>query len=76
MHRRSTWRSEASPVLSGPAIERIEQSHLGEVVVANTIPLAPTSMACKKIRQLSVAALIGEAVRRVHTGESISTLFA
>jgi ribose-phosphate pyrophosphokinase len=64
------------PVLSGPAIERIDQSVLGEVVLTNTIPLTPASLASKKIRQLSVAALIGEAVRRVHTGESISTLFA
>ena len=64
------------PVLSGPAMERIEQSVLGEVVVSNTIALSPAARASKKIRQLSVASLIGEAVRRVHTGESISTLFA
>ncbi|MBI5493469.1 MAG: ribose-phosphate pyrophosphokinase [Deltaproteobacteria bacterium] len=64
------------PVLSGPAIARIEQSPLQEVVVSNTIALHPEARACKKIRQLSVATLIGEAVRRVHTGESISTLFA
>ncbi len=64
------------PVLSGPALDRIEQSVLGEVVVSNTIALGPQARASKKIRQLSVASLIGEAVRRVHTGESISTLFA
>ncbi|MEW5851927.1 MAG: ribose-phosphate pyrophosphokinase [Myxococcota bacterium] len=64
------------PVLSGPALERITNSPLGEVVVSNTIALTPAGRACKKIRQLSVATLIGEAVRRVHTGESVSTLFA
>jgi len=64
------------PVLSGPAVERIIQSPLLELVVTNTIALPPAMQSVKKIRQLSVATLIGEAVRRVHTGESISTLFA
>jgi ribose-phosphate pyrophosphokinase len=64
------------PVLSGPAMDRINASPLEELVVSNTIPLSATAKACKKVRQLSVATLIGEAVRRVHTGESISTLFA
>lgn len=63
-------------VLSGPAMERIASSVLEEVVVTNTIALTPQANANPKIRQLSVAPLIGEAIRRVHTGESISTLFS
>jgi ribose-phosphate pyrophosphokinase len=63
-------------VFSGPALDRINASCLDEVVVTNTVPLAPAARANPRIRQLSVAALMGEAVRRVHTGESVSTLFA
>lgn len=63
------------PVLSGPAIERIEASAMEELIVTNTIPLAPEAHRCSKIKVLSVAHLIGEAIRRTHEEESISSLF-
>jgi ribose-phosphate pyrophosphokinase len=62
-------------VLSGPAIERIDGSPLKELVVSDTIELNEAAAASKKIRTLSVASLVAEAIKRVHTGESISTLF-
>jgi ribose-phosphate pyrophosphokinase len=62
------------PVLSGPAIARIEGSPLEEVVVTNTIPLDPGKRIAK-ITVLSVANLLGEAIRRIHNEESVSTLF-
>jgi len=63
------------PVLSGPAIQRIEASPLEELIVTNTIPLSPQAKSCRKIKTLSVAHLIGEAIRRTHDEESISSLF-
>ncbi|HXG53364.1 MAG TPA: ribose-phosphate pyrophosphokinase [candidate division Zixibacteria bacterium] len=62
-------------VLSGPAIQRIEESPLEELIVTNTIPLGPEAQRCRKIKVLSVAHLIGEAIRRTHEEESISSLF-
>lgn len=62
------------PVLSGPAIERIESSQIRELVITNTIPL-PDEKKIPKIVQLSVAPLIGEALIRVHEQESVSSLF-
>ena len=62
-------------VLSGPAIERIQASALEELVVTNSIPLRPEAQAVGKIRVLSLAPLIGEAIRRIHNEESISSLF-
>jgi ribose-phosphate pyrophosphokinase len=62
-------------VLSGPAIERITQSPLTEVIVTDTIPPRPDVRACPKIKVLSVARLLGEAVKRNHVGDSISSLF-
>jgi len=62
-------------VLSGPAIEKIDDSPLEELIVTNTIPLGPEAGKCKKIKVLSVAHLIGEAIRRTHEEESISSLF-
>ncbi len=62
------------PVLSGPAIERLEGSVIEELVVTNTIPLGPKA-ACKKIRVLSVAGLLGEAIKRIHFQDSVSSLF-
>ncbi|MBI5658858.1 MAG: ribose-phosphate pyrophosphokinase [Nitrosomonadales bacterium] len=64
------------PVLSGPAIERIEKSALDELVVTDTIPLRAEARACKRIRQLSVAELMAETMRRINTEESVSSLFA
>jgi ribose-phosphate pyrophosphokinase len=63
------------PVLSGPALQRIEESVLDEVVVTNTIALSEKARACKKITQLSVAQVFGEAIRRIHDADSLSSLF-
>jgi ribose-phosphate pyrophosphokinase len=64
------------PIFSGPAIERIAASELDEVVITNTIPLSAESKSCKKIRQLSVAFLFAETIRRISDGESVTSLFA
>ena len=64
------------PVFSGPAIERISASQLDEVVITNTIALSKSALACKKIRQLSVAFLFAETIRRISDGESVTSLFA
>ena len=63
------------PVLSGPAIERIENSAMDELVVTDTIPLREEARACKRIRQLSIAALLAETMRRINSEESVSSLF-
>jgi ribose-phosphate pyrophosphokinase len=63
------------PVLSGPAVDRIMKSSIEEVVVTDTIQLAPHAAACPKIRQLSVAGLLAEAMRRIHSADSLSSLF-
>ena len=63
------------PVLSGPAIERLEKSTIKEVIVTDTIPLHPRAQACKTIKVLSVASLLSEAVRRIYYNDSISSLF-
>jgi ribose-phosphate pyrophosphokinase len=64
------------PVLSGPAIERIENSALDELVVTDTIPLSEASRNCSRIRQLSTAELLAETIRRINSEESVSSLFA
>ena len=63
-------------VFSGPAIERIRASKLDEVVVTDTIPLGEEGKACNKVRQLSVAFLFAETIRRISDGESVTSLFA
>jgi len=63
------------PVLSGPAIERIEQSGLKEVIVTDTIPLHDKARACSRIKVLSVSGLLSEAVRRIYYNDSVSSLF-
>lgn len=63
------------PVLSGPAIERIEQSGLKEVIVTDTIPLHDKAKACSRIKVLSVSGLLSEAVRRIYYNDSVSSLF-
>jgi len=63
------------PVLSGPAIENIEKSNLDSLVVTDTIPLNDAAKSCKRIRQLSMARLLGESIRRVSNEESISAMF-
>lgn len=63
-------------VLSGAAISRITDSPLAEVVVSDTIPLSPEAKACPKIKQVTMARLLGEAIKRIHMSDSISSLFA
>ncbi len=63
------------PVLSGRAIENIENSVLDELVVTNTIPLSAAAQACSRIRQLDIAPVVAEAVRRISNEESISAMF-
>jgi len=63
-------------VFSGPAIERIKNSQLDEVVITNTIPLSTEAKATPKIRQLSVAFLFAETIRRISDGQSVTSLFA
>ncbi|MGG6461121.1 ribose-phosphate diphosphokinase [Solilutibacter silvestris] len=63
------------PVLSGPAIDNITKSSLDELVVTDTIPLSEAAKACGKIRQLSVAELLAETIRRIAFGESVSSLY-
>jgi ribose-phosphate pyrophosphokinase len=60
------------PVLSGKAIEKIEDSDMEKLIVTNTIPLSENS---QKIEVLSVAELFGEAIRRINEGSSVSSLF-
>jgi ribose-phosphate pyrophosphokinase len=62
-------------VLSGAAVERISSSELKELVVTNSIPLSEPAAGCEKIRSLSVAPLLARAIRSIHDGGSISTLF-
>ena len=63
------------PVLSGAAIDNISGSQLDELVVTDTIPLTDAARACGRIRQLSVAELLAETIRRIAMGESVSTLY-
>ena len=63
------------PVLSGPAIERINNSQLDELVVTDTIPLRDDAKACGRIRQLTVAELLAETIRRISNEDSVSSLF-
>ncbi len=63
------------PVLSGPAIGRITESEIDELLVTNSIPLSEAARNCEKISQLSVAELLAESIRRIATGDSISNLF-
>jgi ribose-phosphate pyrophosphokinase len=63
------------PILSGPAIQRITDSMLEELVVTDTVALAPTAQACPKIRVLTTERLFGEAIARIHRADSLSSLF-
>jgi ribose-phosphate pyrophosphokinase len=62
-------------VLSGPAMQRIVDSPLAEVVFTNSIPLSPEAAASGKVKQISIARLLGEAIRRIHNSDSVSSLF-
>jgi ribose-phosphate pyrophosphokinase len=63
-------------VLSGKAVEKINASPIEELIVSNTIPLNEISRGCRKIDTISVAEIFGEAIRRIHDGNSVSSLFA
>ena len=63
------------PVLSGPAIKRVEESAIDNLVVTNTIPLSGAAKKCSKITVLSVGELLGETIKRSHNSDSVSTLF-
>ena len=63
------------PVLSGQALQRISESELDEVVVTNSIPLSEEAKLCSKIRQISISGLLAESIRRIATGDSVSSLF-
>jgi ribose-phosphate pyrophosphokinase len=62
-------------VLSGPAIRNIDRSQIDELVVTDTIPLSDAASQCARIRQLSVAELLAETIRRIAFGESVSSLY-
>ena len=72
---KEVYASATHAVLSGPALERINESCLQEVVVTNTIPLNDKLKNCSKLRLLSVSELLAEAIRRIHGDESVSSLF-
>lgn len=63
------------PVLSGTAVEKIENSALDELVVSDSIALTERAAACPRIRQLSIAELVAESMRRIHVGQSMGSLF-
>ncbi|RZB34980.1 MAG: ribose-phosphate pyrophosphokinase [Desulfobacteraceae bacterium Eth-SRB1] len=63
------------PVLSGPAVDRINDSSLSSLVVTDTIPLNSNAEACNKIKVLSISELVGEAIIRSHKGNSVTSLF-
>ena len=63
------------PVLSGKAVERINNSRLDELVVTDTIPLSNDAKDCTRIRQLSIAELLAETMRRIANDDSVSSLF-
>jgi ribose-phosphate pyrophosphokinase len=65
----------AHPVLSGPAVDRINESPITSVVCTDTIPLKEKAEACKKIKVLSISSLVGEAIIRSYTGDSVTSLF-
>ena len=63
------------PVLSGPAVDRLNNSAIKSLVVTNTIPLRENARECEKIKVLSVSSLLAEAIRRIHNEDSVSSLF-
>lgn len=71
----SAWAGSTHAVLSGPALERLQSSCLREVMVTNTIPLNGKDQQCPKLKTLSVAPLLGEAILRIHREESVTSLF-
>ncbi len=72
---RAVFACASHGVLSNPAIDRIQASPLQELIITDTVPPRSEVRACGKVRVLSVARLLGEAVKRIHHGDSISSLF-
>jgi ribose-phosphate pyrophosphokinase len=72
---RRTYAAAVHGVFSGPALDRIEASKLEQLLVTNTIPVDAAMARCPRIRALSVAPLLGEAIQRIHDGASVSSLF-
>jgi ribose-phosphate pyrophosphokinase len=72
---RRMFAAAVHPVFSGPALERIQDSRIETLLVTNTIPVENAMRRCPKIRTLSVAPLLGEAIQRIHQGASVSSLF-
>jgi ribose-phosphate pyrophosphokinase len=72
---RSVSAAITHPVLSGPAIKRITESSLKELVVTDTIPLSPDARNCEAIHTVTIAPLLGEAIHRINNEESVSSLF-
>ena len=72
---RQVFAATSHPVLSGPAVERIEASALEKLFVSDTIPLSETARQCNKLEVCSVGGIIGEAIKRVHVESSVSSLF-
>ncbi|MCD4749665.1 MAG: ribose-phosphate pyrophosphokinase [Thermoanaerobaculales bacterium] len=72
---RSVYAAGVHGVLSGPAIERLENSEIEKVMITDTLTMSEETAACEKVEQLSLAVLLGEAIRRIHEGASVSSLF-
>jgi ribose-phosphate pyrophosphokinase len=72
---RSVYATGVHPVFSGPAIDRINSSAIERVMVTDTLALSESARNCPKVEQLSLAVLLGEAIRRIHEGASVSSLF-
>jgi ribose-phosphate pyrophosphokinase len=72
---RRTFAAAVHPVLSGPALERLETSCIESLLVTNTIPLDAAIARSRKIRALTIAPILGEAIQRIHQGTSVSSLF-
>ena len=72
---RRVFAGAAHGVLSGPALERIRSSELQQLAVTDTIPLGSKADSADRVRVLSVAPLLGEAIRRIHSDDSVSSLF-
>ncbi len=71
----TVYASATHPVFSGSAIDHIENSSIAQVVVTDTIPLRPRALECPRIQVLSIATLLGDAIQRIHSESSVSSLF-
>lgn len=72
---KSVFAVATHPVLSGPAVSRLKESKVSKVWVTDTIPLRPEAIACGKFEVISVAPVVAEAIKRIHTNDSVSALF-